>query len=86
MIEVNVSGWKGGLDVTDEEWIPQHQILHFRNRHHDKWERIWDRAGRLDRMFGSGIRVSDDLEYQKEHGLTNEIGGKESCKGGCFAK
>ena len=55
-MEMNVSAWKGGGDVTDEEWIPQHRILYFR-REGDREEgrHVWNRAERLDRIFGSGI-------------------------------
>ncbi|KAL9640583.1 MAG: hypothetical protein Q9164_000190 [Protoblastenia rupestris] len=55
-MEMNVSAWKGGGDVTDEEWIPQHRILYFRREGDgDEGRHVWSRAERLDRIFGSGI-------------------------------
>lgn len=48
--ELPVTLWKA--DVTDEEFIPQHRILYFR-RNIDG-VKVWDRAERLDLIFGSG--------------------------------
>ena len=56
MMELDVSVWKGGVaDFTDEEWIPQHRIMYFRKKGDGEGQRIWDRATRLDRLFGSGV-------------------------------
>ena len=53
---MDVSAWKGGVaDVTDEEWIPQHRIMYFRKKEDEEGRRVWDRATRLDRLFGSGV-------------------------------
>ncbi|KAL6713447.1 hypothetical protein ACLMJK_008912 [Lecanora helva] len=59
VMEMAVSAWKGGDEVTDEDWIPQHRILYFRKEGDKSGRKIWDRAARLDRLFGSGI-VPDD--------------------------
>ena len=56
MMEMDVSAWKGGVaDFTDEEWIPQHRIMYFRKKGEEGDRRVWDRATRLDRLFGSGV-------------------------------
>ena len=71
VMEMEVSAWKGGGDVTDEEWIPQHRILYFRKRADEDGRRIWDRAARLDRLFGSGVNADfgecqgDEERHQK---------------------
>ena len=63
MMEMDVSTWKGGVaDVTDEEWIPQHRIMYFRKKGDEEGRRVWDRATRLDRLFGSGVTQSPALE------------------------
>lgn len=63
MMEMDVSAWKGGVaDVTDEEWIPQHRIMYFRKRGDEEGRRVWDRATRLDRLFGSGVTPVPALE------------------------
>jgi len=67
-MEVDVVAWKGGLDTTDEEWIPQHRILYFRKRGEEG--RVWDREKRLDRVFGTGIH--DEADSKKEENDTEE--------------
>ena len=63
MMEMDVSAWKGGVaDVTDEEWIPQHRIMYFRKKGDEEGRRVWDRATRLDRLFGSGVTPLPALE------------------------
>ncbi|MCJ1452256.1 hypothetical protein MMC28_002598 [Mycoblastus sanguinarius] len=72
-MEMEVSSWKGGGDVTDEEWIPEHRILYFRKKGDDAGQRVWDRAKRLDRLFGSGI-VEETVErggIEKSHDPMN---------------
>ena len=67
MMEMDVSAWKGGVaDVTDEEWIPQHRIMYFRKKEDDEGRRVWDRATRLDRLFGSGVAPVSPLEEAQE--------------------
>jgi uncharacterized protein (UPF0248 family) len=48
--ELPVTLWKG--DTTDDEFIPQHRILYFRRK--GDGCKVWDRADRLDALFGSG--------------------------------
>ena len=52
--EMDVAMWKGGGDVTDEEFIPGHRIAWFRLKGKGD-HKIWDRRERLDRLFGSGV-------------------------------
>jgi len=74
IMELDVSAWKGGADVTDEEWIPQHRIVYFRlkGKGNEKGERVWDREKRLDRLFGSGV-VPEEEEEEENCGIN---GGK----------
>ena len=66
MMEMDVSAWKGGVaDVTDEEWIPQHRIMYFRKKGDEEGRRVWDRATRLDRLFGSGVAPVPALEERR---------------------
>lgn len=68
VMEMPVAMWKGGGDVTDEEFIPQHRILYFRRK--TDGVKVWDRKQRTDLLFGSGNgckigdgnRESDQLE------------------------
>lgn len=70
MMEMDVSTWKGGVaDFTDEEWIPQHRIMYFRKKGDEEGRRVWDRATRLDRLFGSGVApvaVSEEVRKGKK--------------------
>lgn len=54
--EVTLEKWK--TEQTDEEFIPQHRILYFRKRFNEeadgKGELVWERASRIDKIFGSG--------------------------------
>lgn len=59
VMEMEVSSWKGGGDFTDEEWIPQHRIMYFRKKGDEARRKVWDRAARLDRLFGSGVVVDE---------------------------
>ena len=60
-MEMDVVDWKGGVDdVTDEDWIPQHRIAYFRKKEEPKEMRVWDRAKRLDRLFGSGVKEVEE--------------------------
>ena len=61
VMELPVSSWRGGGDVTDEEFIPQHRILYFRRK--EDGIKVWDRKERLDLLFNSGNgSVKDDGE------------------------
>ena len=67
MMELDVSAWKGGVaDFTDEEWIPQHRIMYFRKKGDEEGRRVWDRATRLDRLFGSGVAPVPALKAPEE--------------------
>ena len=73
MMEMDVLAWKGGVaDFTDEEWIPQHRIMYFRKKGDEEGRRIWDRATRLDRLFGSGVAPVAALEGGCEGEIPNE--------------
>lgn len=54
--ETGLERWK--TEQTDEEFIPQHRILYFRKKFSDegdaKGELVWERATRIDKIFGSG--------------------------------
>lgn len=53
--ETGLERWK--TEQTDEEFIPQHRILYFKKKGGDdgKGEIVWERATRIDRVFGSGV-------------------------------
>ncbi|KAJ4365878.1 hypothetical protein N0V83_008500 [Neocucurbitaria cava] len=64
--ETSLEKWK--TEQTDEEFIPQHRILYFKKRaaggsgegsEGAKGEIVWERATRVDRVFGSGIGAGD---------------------------
>lgn len=52
--ETNLENWKS--EQTDEEFIPQHRILYFKKRGGEdgRGEVVWERATRIDKIFGSG--------------------------------
>ncbi|KAF3004836.1 hypothetical protein E8E13_004355 [Curvularia kusanoi] len=54
--ETGLEKWK--TEQTDEEFIPQHRILYFRKKFNDegdgRGETVWERATRMDKVFGSG--------------------------------
>lgn len=55
-METGLEKWK--TEQTDDEFIPQHRILYFRKKGNDggegEGEVVWERATRVDRVFGSG--------------------------------
>jgi uncharacterized protein (UPF0248 family) len=53
--ETGLEKWK--TEQTDEEFIPQHRILYFKKKGGEdgKGEVVWERATRVDRVFGSGL-------------------------------
>lgn len=55
--ETSLEKWK--TEQTDEEFIPQHRILYFRRKLNEgvdgKGDLVWERATRIDRIFGSGV-------------------------------
>ncbi|SPO02626.1 related to poly(A) polymerase [Cephalotrichum gorgonifer] len=50
IIEKGLGDWK--TEQTDEEFIPQHRIAYFKRRRDGVV--VWDRAARIDLIFGSG--------------------------------
>lgn len=91
VMEMEVSSWKGGGDVTDEEWIPQHRIMYFRKKNDEAGRKVWDRAARLDRLFGSGVVAEEQVSKAtgsrregqcvtdtQERGLTDQRMGNAS--------
>jgi uncharacterized protein (UPF0248 family) len=54
--ETGLERWK--TEQTDDEFIPQHRILYFRRKVGEdgsaRGEVVWERATRIDRVFGSG--------------------------------
>jgi uncharacterized protein (UPF0248 family) len=58
--ETGLEKWK--TEQTDEEFIPQHRILYFKKRGGDdgKGEVVWERATRIDKVFGSGAGAGSD--------------------------
>lgn len=75
VMELPVALWKGGGDVTEEEFIPQHRILYFRRK--DDGVRVWDRKERVDLLFGSG---QGDGDGQKEKEMEDTAGEAEQDK------
>jgi uncharacterized protein (UPF0248 family) len=53
--ETGLEKWK--TEQTDEEFIPQHRILYFKKKGGEdgKGEVVWERATRIDKVFGSGL-------------------------------
>jgi uncharacterized protein (UPF0248 family) len=54
--EVGLASWK--REQTDEEFIPLHRIVYFRDVR--TGERVWDREARRDGVFGSGVGGAAD--------------------------
>ena len=50
MMEKGLAEWKS--EQTDDEFIPQHRIAYFKRR--SDGVIVWDRAARVDLVFGSG--------------------------------
>ena len=73
-VEMAVSAWKGGGDVTDEEWIPQHRILYFRRA--SDGELVWHRGQRLDRLFGSGIQITAEKAIEEADPSSGKVGSE----------
>ncbi|KAH7394226.1 hypothetical protein DE146DRAFT_125998 [Phaeosphaeria sp. MPI-PUGE-AT-0046c] len=52
--ETGLEKWK--TEQTDEEFIPQHRILYFKNK---EGEVVWERVTRIDKVFGSGVGTGE---------------------------
>lgn len=50
-MEIPLDRWKS--EQTDEEFIPQHRILYFKQKADGRV--VWDREARRDEIFGSGV-------------------------------
>lgn len=56
--ETGLEKWK--TEQTDEEFIPQHRILYFKKKGDDgNGEVVWERATRIDKVFGSGLSAGE---------------------------
>lgn len=56
--EMALGKWK--TEQTDLEFIPQHRILYFKKKGDgSEGEVIWERASRIDKIFGSGVGAGD---------------------------
>lgn len=75
VMEMPVTSWTGGGDFTEEEWIPQHRILYFRQKGENR-EKVWDRKERIDLLFGSGFGDGSKGEVKG----VDKNGGKEEDK------
>ncbi|KAF2675888.1 hypothetical protein K458DRAFT_492786 [Lentithecium fluviatile CBS 122367] len=73
--ETSLERWK--TEQTDEEFIPQHRILYFKTRGNGGVEGkvVWERATRVDRVFGSGVGAGDraDVKMAGDGGGEAEI-------------
>jgi uncharacterized protein (UPF0248 family) len=49
--EMPMSKWI--RETSDEDFIPQHRIKYFKRS--TDGEVVWDREGRIDKIFGSGL-------------------------------
>ncbi|MCJ1464911.1 hypothetical protein MMC07_003526 [Pseudocyphellaria aurata] len=74
VMELPVALWKGGGDVTEEEFIPQHRILYFRRK--ADGVKVWDRKERLDLLFHSGNGIAKESDAKKT-AKEVEVEGKE---------
>lgn len=52
--EMPLGSWK--REVEDEAFIPFHRVVHFRRKSDNVY--VWDRAKRIDLLFGSGITLA----------------------------
>lgn len=71
VMELPVASWRGGGDVTDEEFIPQHRILYFRRK--GDGIKVWDRKERLDLLFHSGNGGGKESEDKKDAETAKEV-------------
>lgn len=61
-----VSTWV--RETTDEDFIPQHRIKYFKRN--SDGEIVWDREGRIDKFFGSGLTGREDVILETEKDKT----------------
>jgi uncharacterized protein (UPF0248 family) len=62
--EMPMSKWV--RETSDEDFIPQHRIKYFKRS--SDGEVVWDREGRVDKIFGSGLtgQVAGKSESEAE--------------------
>ena len=58
--ETSLERWK--TEQTDDEFIPQHRVLYFKKKGDEGGEIVWERATRVDRIFGSGVGYGGETE------------------------
>lgn len=51
-------------ESTDEDFIPQHRIKYFKRN--SDGEVVWDREGRIDKFFGSGLTGRETVESKTD--------------------
>jgi uncharacterized protein (UPF0248 family) len=59
--EIPVAKWI--TDTSDEDFIPQHRIKYVKRS--SDGEIMWDREGRIDKIFGSGLTGRDADSWSK---------------------
>lgn len=84
VMELPVSSWRGGGDVTDEEFIPQHRILYFRRK--EDGIKVWDRKERLDLLFNSGNGSVKDDEKKVDAKMAKEVNAESGLNVGTRGK
>ncbi|CAI6339077.1 unnamed protein product [Periconia digitata] len=58
--EMALGKWK--TEQTDMEFIPQHRILYFKRKDESiDGEVVWERATRIDKVFGSGVGSGNSI-------------------------
>ena len=75
-----MAAWKGGGDVTEEEFIPQHRILCFRRK--ENGVKMWDRKEKVDLLFGSGYGAGKVALDKGEGKELNEAPAQGELEGG----
>jgi uncharacterized protein (UPF0248 family) len=67
--EMPMTSWI--LETSHEDFVPQHRIKYFKRD--SDGEIVWDREGRIDRIFGSGLtrkRAEKDSDAEPGADLT----------------
>ena len=72
--EKPVGNWVS--ESTHEEFIPQHRIEYFKQR----GKIIWDRAGKIDKVFNSGLSAGNEICWRENEGQAT--GAKDQRKTG----
>ncbi|KAI9795205.1 MAG: hypothetical protein M1816_000227 [Peltula sp. TS41687] len=56
--EIPLERWKS--EQTDEEFIPQHRIVHFKRK--SDGVIVWDKEKKVDKIFGSGVKSGTETK------------------------